>query len=122
MPRIECDFLFVSSGRSGHTRVEDTEPQIIETREEKTYRNWMNSLGVKPSVNYLYTDLSDGFVIFQLYDIIQPGIVNWKRVQQLDNARPARASMQKLENCNYAVELGKECKVRVERGKKNKPL
>lgn len=89
--------------------VDDAE-QIIETRDEKTYRNWMNSLGVKPSVNYLYTDLSDGFVIFQLYDLISPGIVNWKRVQQLDNARPARATMQKLENCNYAVELGKECK------------
>lgn len=89
--------------------VENDEPQIIETREEKTYRNWMNSMGVKPGVNYLYSDLTDGLVIFQLYDIISPGIVNWKRVQQLDNNRPARATMQKLENCNYAVELGKEC-------------
>ena len=83
----------------------------METREEKTYRNWMNSLGVKPGVNYLYTDLTDGFVIFQLYDIISPGIVNWKKVQQLDNNRPARATMQKLENCNYAVDLGKQCGV-----------
>jgi plastin-3 len=90
--------------------VDDT-PAIIETREEKTYRNWMNSLGVKPGVNYLYSDLSDGLVIFQLYDIISPGIVDWKkRVQTLDANRPARATMQKLENCNYAVELGKECK------------
>ena len=53
---------------------------IEETREEKTYRNWMNSLGVNPYVNWIYSDLADGLVIFQLYDIIRPGIVNWSRV------------------------------------------
>ena len=40
----------------------------------------MNSLGVDPYVNYLYGDLADGLIIFQLYDFIQPGIVDWKRV------------------------------------------
>lgn len=44
------------------------------------YRNWMNSMGVAPHVNWLYADLTDGLVIFQLYDIIRPGIVNWKKV------------------------------------------
>ena len=44
------------------------------------YRNWMNSLGVNPYVNYLYSDLYDGLIMFQIFDIIQPGIVNWKRV------------------------------------------
>lgn len=44
------------------------------------YRNWMNSMGVAPHVNWLYSDLTDGLVIFQLYDIIKPGIVNWKKV------------------------------------------
>ena len=39
---------------------------IEETREEKTYRNWMNSLGVSPYVNWLYSDLADGLVIFQV--------------------------------------------------------
>ena len=38
----------------------------------------MNSLGVDPYVNYLYTDLTDGQILFQIYDIIQPGIVDWK--------------------------------------------
>lgn len=27
---------------------------IGETREERTFRNWMNSLGVNPHVNHLY--------------------------------------------------------------------
>ncbi len=43
------------------------EELIEETREEKTYRNWMNSMGVNPYVNYLYTDLQDCLVIFQVF-------------------------------------------------------
>ncbi|MCP9265646.1 Plsi protein [Dirofilaria immitis] len=39
---------------------------IDETREEKTYRNWMNSMGVDPHVNWLYSDLCSGVIIFQL--------------------------------------------------------
>jgi plastin-3 len=49
---------------------------IEETREEKTHRNWMNSMGVLPYVNWLYSDFADGPVIFQLCDIIKPGFVS----------------------------------------------
>jgi plastin-3 len=42
------------------------EPVIEETREEKMYRNWMNSMGVKPFVNYIYEDLSTGLIYFQV--------------------------------------------------------
>ena len=45
--------------------VQDIE-EINETREEKMYRNWMNSLGVSPAVNYIYSDLYDGIIIFQV--------------------------------------------------------
>ncbi|KAH8420178.1 hypothetical protein KR009_006865 [Drosophila setifemur] len=81
---------------------------IEETREEKTYRNWMNSMGVSPHVNWLYSDLADGLVIFQLFDVIKPGIVNWSRVHK--RFTPLRKFMEKLENCNYAVDLGKQLK------------
>ena len=43
------------------------------------YRNWMNSLGVDPYVNYLYADLMDGLILFQIYEFIKPGIVDWKK-------------------------------------------
>lgn len=82
--------------------------EIEETREEKTYRNWMNSMGVNPFVSYLYNDLRDGNVIFQLYDIIKPGCVDWKKVTKKFNK--LRINFEKLENCNYAVDLGKTCK------------
>ena len=57
---------------SSHIDLEDY-ANVEESREEKTYRNWMNSLGVSPYVNNLSSDLADGLVIFQLYEIINPG-------------------------------------------------
>lgn len=72
------------------------------------YRNWMNSMGVSPNVNWLYTDLADGLVIFQLYDIIKPGFVHWNKVHK--KFTKLSKHMEKLENCNYAVELGKDLK------------
>ncbi|CAN9502447.1 unnamed protein product [Ophioblennius macclurei] len=76
-----------------------------ETNEERTYRNWMNSLGVSPFVNHLYSDLCDALVILQLLEKVKVH-VNWKKV----NRPPYPAlggNMKKLENCNYAVFLGK---------------
>ncbi|PAV65658.1 hypothetical protein WR25_12749 [Diploscapter pachys] len=85
---------------------EIVEEVIQETREEKTYRNWMNSMGVDPYVNWLYNDLQSGVVIFQLYDIIRPGMVNWKRV--VKTFHKLRGMMDQIQNCNYAVELGRQ--------------
>lgn len=81
---------------------------LEETREEKTYRNWMNSLGVAPYVNWMYSDLADGLIIFQLYDIIKPGVVTWPKVHKKFNRM--RKFMEKLENCNYVVDLGRKQK------------
>ncbi|KAG9510996.1 Plastin-3 [Fragariocoptes setiger] len=79
--------------------------QIEESRAEKTWRNWINSLGVSPFVNRLYSDLSDGLVLIQLFDIVKPGIVQWSRVHRTFSR--LKAFMERLENCNYCVELGK---------------
>ncbi|XP_026638974.1 plastin-2 [Microtus ochrogaster] len=76
-----------------------------ETREERTFRNWMNSLGINPRVNHLYSDLSDSLVIFQLYEKIKVP-VDWNRVNKPPYPKLG-GNMKKLENCNYAVELGK---------------
>lgn len=60
------------------------------------YRNWMNSMGVSPHVNRLYSDLQDGLILFQLYDIIQPGCVDWKRVQK--QFKKMKATFEKIGN------------------------
>ena len=81
---------------------------VEESREERTYRNWMNSLGVSPYVNWLYSDLADGLVIFQLYEIISPGSVQWTKVHRKFSRM--KKFMEKIENCNYAVDLGRKQK------------
>lgn len=67
----KLNLAFVANLFNNHPALEQPdEPidfvNIEETREEKTYRNWMNSLGVSPYVNWLYSDLADGLVIFQV--------------------------------------------------------
>ncbi|KAM4542824.1 plastin-1-like [Odontesthes bonariensis] len=77
-----------------------------ETREEKIFRNWMNSLGVSPHVNHLYWDLCDGLVILQLLEKVEV-TVSWQKV----NKPPyplLGGNMRKLENCNYAVMLSRD--------------
>jgi len=110
----KLNLAFVANLFNNHPALDPPEEElniIEETREEKTFRNWMNSLGVKPRVNYLYSDLYDGLIIFQLMDFIQPGIVDWKkRVKTLEqqSKQDAKRFQEVLGNCNYAVELGKK--------------
>ncbi|XP_014901578.1 plastin-3 [Poecilia latipinna] len=80
-----------------------------ETREERTFRNWMNSLGVSPTVNHLYVDLQDAMVILQLYERIKVE-VDWNNKVNKPPYPKLGTNMKKLENCNYAVELGKTTK------------
>ncbi|KAM4723346.1 plastin-1 isoform 2-T2 [Anableps anableps] len=84
----------------------DGEHIEAETREEKTFRNWMNSLGVSPRVNHLYRDLCDGLVILQLLEKVRV-VVNWKKVNNPPYPQLG-GNMKKLENCNYAVKLSKD--------------
>ncbi|XP_047124452.2 plastin-1 isoform X1 [Hydra vulgaris] len=85
-----------------HVEIEN----YVETREEKTYRSWMNSMGVTPYVYHLYNDLSSGIVLFQLYDTIRRNTVDWSRVNKAP-FKVAGGKMKKVENCNYVIELGK---------------
>ncbi|XP_014256735.1 plastin-2 [Cimex lectularius] len=107
----KLNLAFVANLFNNHPGLDQPEAiegmdMVEETREEKTYRNWMNSMGVTPYVNWLYSDLADGLIIFQLYDIIKQNTVNWNRVHRTFSK--LTMFMEKLENCNYAVELGKQ--------------
>ncbi|XP_074660837.1 plastin-3-like isoform X2 [Tubulanus polymorphus] len=76
-----------------------------ETREEKTYRNWINSTS-GGFIYHLYSDLCDGLVILKMFDKIEPSCVNWSKVN-LPPYRQLSANFKKLENCRYCIELGK---------------
>ncbi|XP_049898121.1 plastin-3-like [Epinephelus moara] len=90
------------------TKPEDQDWNLeSETREERTFRNWMNSLGVNPHVHHIYGDLQDAMVILQLYDRIKVP-VDWdSRVNLPPFKTTGGGHLKKIENCNYAVELGK---------------
>ena len=61
----------------------------------------MNSLGVNPFVNHLYNELQSGLVLFQLYDDIQKGTVDWKRVNKAPFKLASDGNMKKIgENRN----------------------
>lgn len=55
-------------------------------------------MGVSPYVNRIYNDLCDGLIIFQLYDIIKPGTVDWKRV--ISKFNKMRMLMEKIGELN----------------------
>ncbi|KAI8867256.1 hypothetical protein GQ42DRAFT_164910 [Ramicandelaber brevisporus] len=84
-------------------------------REARAFALWLNSLGVEPFVNSLFDDLRDGLVLLQVYDKLQPGLVQWRRVNKIPaNAVPNPedgsliSRFKQLENTNYSVDLGKQ--------------
>merc|ERR1712154_728327 len=79
-----------------------------DSREERAFRMWMNSLGLKNTyVNNLYEDARSGLVLLKVIDKIEPGSVKWrKKVERKPNNK-----FKKINNTNYAVDLGKQMKL-----------
>jgi plastin-1 len=74
-----------------------------DSREERAFRMWINSLGIETYVNQVFDDLRDGYVLLEILNKVEPGVVNFKRVSK----PPIKMPFKKVENCNYAVEIGK---------------
>jgi len=81
-----------------------------QSREARTFCLWINSLGIEPFVQNLFTDLRDGIIILKVMDIIKPGVVEWKKVNtktaDLDEKTSKTFKFKRTENNNYAVLLG----------------
>lgn len=112
--------LFVSHLFNTHPALEPYEAEeeieiADETREEKTFKNWINSLGLNgvPQLQFLYPPLSGGVVILKIEDAIEIGCVDWKRVNKTDTYKRIGGLQRKLENCNYAIEVARVlgCKI-----------
>ncbi|KAL1765535.1 plastin-3 isoform X1, partial [Sigmodon hispidus] len=76
-----------------------------ETREERTFHDWMNSFGVNLHVNHFYAQLTN-LILFLLYLNCVTFPMDWNKVNKTPYPKLG-ANMKKLENCIYAVELGK---------------
>ena len=47
----------------------------------------------------------------QLFDIVNPGIVDWNKVTKGEKLNKLGGNMKKIENCNYCVELAGKMKM-----------
>lgn len=74
-----------------------------DTREERTFRMWMNSLNIEGLyVNDLFVELCNGLPILQVMDRLKEGTVPWKRVH-----KEPRTRHHVIDNCNRVVDLGR---------------
>lgn len=76
------------------------------TREERAFRFWIQSLGI--DVNNLFEDSKDGLMLLKVEDKVQPGVVDWKKVDQ----KP-KMKFHKIGNCNLVVEYAKKMNLSV---------
>ncbi|KAJ0403384.1 hypothetical protein ATCC90586_005328 [Pythium insidiosum] len=79
---------------------------VGDTREERVFRMWINSLGIdEVYINHLFSDLRDGINLLKVFEKIEKGIVAWQKVNLI-----APNKFKQVENCNYCVVLGKQLK------------
>uniref|UniRef100_A0A1I7TZ18 Calponin-homology (CH) domain-containing protein n=1 Tax=Caenorhabditis tropicalis TaxID=1561998 RepID=A0A1I7TZ18_9PELO len=77
----------------------------LETREEKMYRHFLNSLGVSPQITHLYDGIKNGLVLLQALEVVSPGSVDWKKaIQKIPNRQKTFSS---LINLNISIEAGR---------------
>ena len=102
------------------------------SREERSFRLWINSLGISTYINNVFEDHRNGqdilvsiliceeqvdsvsytsylrcrWVLLEVIDKIAPGSVNWK----MANRPPIKLPFRKVENCNQVLKIGKELK------------
>ena len=74
------------------------------TREERAFRFWIQSMGIE--CNNLFDDLKNGVVLLKVEDKIQPGIVEWKKVND-----PPKLSFHMLENNKKVIDNAKVLKL-----------
>ncbi|PRP88123.1 kinesin-like protein [Planoprotostelium fungivorum] len=97
-----------SSSASGLEKSEELlelmESKDGELQEERAIRVWVNSLDLGYPIPHLSTKIEDGILLLQVLDkVYGKPLVNWKKVNQ----KPV-GIYKKIENCNYAVDLGRE--------------
>jgi len=78
---------------------------LKEQERKEPSENWINCLGIEDLyVNNLYEDVKDGCVLLKVLDKIQPGCVDWKKVDKAPTNK-----FKKIVNCNECIDAAKKC-------------
>lgn len=79
------------------------------TREERTFRLWINSLGIdNVHVENLYDDCADGVLLCKVIHRINENVIDWKKVKM-----EPKQDFDKNINNNTAVEGAKSLKCKI---------
>ncbi|KAJ4793876.1 Fimbrin 1 [Rhynchospora pubera] len=81
-----------------------TPDDVVISREERSFRMWINSLGIATYVNNLFEDVKNGWVLLEVLDKVSPGCVKWKQASK----PPIKMPFRKVENCNQVINIGRE--------------
>nr|XP_043619271.1 fimbrin-1-like [Erigeron canadensis] len=76
------------------------------SRDERSFRLWINSLGISSYVNNLFEDVRNGWALLEAVDKVSLGSVNWKHATK----PPIKMPFRKVENCNQVIKIGKQLK------------
>ncbi|KAL3328260.1 hypothetical protein AABB24_035736 [Solanum stoloniferum] len=87
--------------------VETSPDEVQMSKEERSFRFWINSLGNSSYIDSVFEDLRDGWMLLETLDKVSPGIVNWK----IATKPPIKLPFRKVENCNQVVKIGKQLKL-----------
>jgi hypothetical protein len=107
---LKLNLAFVANSFNSYPALDPMkfEEVVEKMHEEKSFHNWMNSLGAKPYLNHLYEDLKGKLMLLQFIDKIQQGLMDRKSIDQ--PWKHMVGHMIKLENLNCSVKLGKQLK------------
>jgi len=82
----------------------DDDLDVGDSREERTFRNWINSLDIEGVfLSDLYSGIGADLNLLKVMDKVRPGVVDWKVVNKNTSNR-----FKLLENMSYALKLAKE--------------
>jgi plastin-1 len=89
-------------------RADLLEDDVGDTREERAFRLWINSLNIKSDkgklhIQNLFGECRDGLVLLRIEDAVSGGKVDWKRVELAPNNK-----FKCVGNCNEVIRVGKE--------------
>ncbi|CAN6447236.1 unnamed protein product [Victoria cruziana] len=97
---------FSSQANEAPVISEDVAEDVLVSREEMSFRLWINSLGNSTYIDNVFEDLRNGWILLEVLDKISPGIVNWKQATK----PPIKMPFRKVENCNQVLRIGKQLK------------
>ncbi|XP_024545636.1 fimbrin-1 [Selaginella moellendorffii] len=78
-----------------------------DSRDERVFRVWINSLGTTTYVDQLFDGVWDGWILLEILDKLEPGSINWKAA----NKPPIKMPFKKVENCNQAIDAARKLRL-----------